>query len=465
MKESISRYAAGEHYPEQLYRLMDLGKEIGVQVSEDYYALPHEAYSARRESRDYRKGFAGNLIGQILSSEPSTQGWVHRAEALHIVSVPLLGEADPEELMALLGPALDVLLQRRRETPELHRYCALLLRTVSLTASKLDRYGEAFFWMNKAHAQLTAAPRKRTAILVAEAWQQTYLQECGQLSRNVEAALIEQNRLVTAQNLFGRRPNRILNAREKNSLRVVARAAAESGRRAVSLIEFVRNEEGLPSTADGESRRLSVGSWYITCNIMYMRALLLAGLVELCVGADPSPFLRSVPSLWATVIEQSPEPSGHVNSTLTQENRMDLTRNGLLWAFLHGGDHPYVPSIRAPIKAGVPEYLHSSPDLRLDTIECAHEIAKAKHNAGILDNLAHVDTYRLLVDRSGSGPKGYDAWVTERHTRLGSVIDVNDPSREMRTVGSPTLHYLHTSAFMVRNSQRYNSVLRDCDYD
>jgi hypothetical protein len=318
--------------------------------------------------------------------------------------------------------------------------------------------------MNRAHAQLRSAKRARSAIYIAEAWQQVYLQECGQLSRNVEAALLEQDRERTRLNLHhGRLPGTLLDpVEELRPLRIAARAAAESGRRALSLINFVKTQEGLPAAVEPEKRRLSVSSWYVTCAIMYMRALLMAGLIELCANADPSRYLLGVPPLWASVIEKHPVADGHTEPKLETAHRMDLTRNALLWAFLHSGEHPYVSVPAAGIREGVPKYLWHPDGSKLDTRRCADEIARRKHNAGILDNLAHVNTYRLLVDRGGRGPYGYEAWLDHRHRRLTTIVDVDDPTpAEIRTVGSPTLQFLKASARMVVYSRRYDNVLHD----
>lgn len=459
----VTLNAAGTYYPRQLFRALDMSQEINVAVSADYYDLPYQAYNARKLGREYRQGFAGEVIAQILESSPGQPGWVHRAEALHLVSVPLLNEVEPRDLVDLLSPAVGRIIDQRKEYPELHRYAGLLLRTISLAASKLDRYTVAFHFMNRAHFQLATARRTRSAIYIAEAWQQIYLQECGQLSRNVEAALLEQDRERTRLNLFGRLPNQELDRMEElRPLRIVARAAAEAGRLALAQINFVKSNEGLPAATDPEQRRLSVSSWYVTCAIMYMRSLLLAGLVELCAHADPSRYLLPVPDLWASVIETHPTPLGHAEPKLEPAHCMDLTRNALLWAFLHSGDHPYLGTRRVQIRAGVPDYLCTPDGFKLDTIRCANEIARRKHNAGILDNLAHIDTYRLFTDRGGSGPRGYESWLDHRHGRLTTIVDVNDAApAEIRTVGSPTLKYLRASARMLVRSRRYDSVLRD----
>lgn len=455
----ITRHEANTYYPQQLFRALDISKEVNVAASADYFDLPYEAYNARKLSPQYRLGFAGEVIAQILESGSREQGWVHRAEALHVVSVPLLNELAPKDLVDLLAPAVGRIIDHRSEYPDLHRYSGLLLRTVSLAASKLDRYIVAFDVMNRAHTQLATSRRAHSAIYIAEAWQQIYLQECGQLSRNVEAALLEQDRELTRLNLFGRLPNRDLDRHsELRPLRIVARAAAESGRLATAYINFVKAREGLPAAVDPENRRLAVSSWYVTSAIMYMRALLLAGLIELCAHADPSRYLLPVPDLWASIIESN----GHDDPALTVANQMDLARNGLIWAFLHSGEHPYVRTTSMGIRRGVPDYLRQPVGSKLDTVRCADEIARNKHNAGILDNLAHSDTYRLLAERGGRGPHGYEAWLDHRHGRLTTVVDVNDAKpAELRTVGSPTLRYLRATARMVLYSHRYDNVLRD----
>ena len=41
---------------------------------------------------------------------------------------------------------------------------------------------------------------------------------------------------------------------------------------------------------------------------------------------------------------------------------------------------------------------------------CLQALEQSNQDAGVLDNLAHVDTYRLFADRSGGGRLGFHAW-------------------------------------------------------
>lgn len=458
-----TRYRVFNYLPEQVYVARSMASEMGVSVSGDYHDLPHQAYDARKLGADHRFGFAGALIVDIMESDPKDRGLVYRAEALHLVSVPMLNEQAPRDLVEMLAPALDTLVAQRRDFPELHRYSGLLLRTASLAASKLDSYTHALEVMNRAHHHLNTDREltKRTAIYLAEVRQQIYLQECGQLARNVEAALLEQDRDRVLRSIDGELPDRDLDRGEElRALRVVARAAAEAGARAAYWINFVKKQEGLPEQVNPDNRRLSVSSWYVTCMIMYMRSLLLAGLVELCAGGDALPYLTRVPDVWASVIEKhAAADRQHAEPKLDTSHRMDLTRNALLWAFLHGGDHPYRPRPWTFIREGVPEYLYKPNGARLDTMTCSTELAAETHNAGILDNLAHRDTYLLFSERGGSGALGYDSWLSQRHVRLKSVVHAEDPNpKEIRTVGGPTLAHLKGAAEMVRRSGRYEKV-------
>lgn len=444
--------------PEQLYRVRDAVYDYDVKISGDFYDLPYQAYDARAIGPGYRLAFAHKLVAKLTRMSTLDDGWVHRAEALHVVSVPMMTDLSPPEFFNLFAPAIAALLDQRANHPELLRYCALLLRSVSISASKLDRYTVAFGYMNRAHAHLAAAVEDFETMTVAEARQQTYLQECGQLSRNVEATLIEQDEQILKRNLQGALPMRQLDPfDELEPLRVTARASAEAGRRGTYLIDAIKSRSGLPTEPDPEGRRLATNSWFLTAKIMYMRSLLMAGLVEMCAGADPVRYFAPVPDLWAQVIEADPlrradEPS------LSPAHQMDMTRNGLIWAFLHNGDHPYRPNRLAILKKDVPKHLHIPKGGRLDTIASATALEARNHNAGILDNLAHVDTYRLLADRSGGAPDGFHAWTERRRRRLATTVD--DPEASgLRRASSPTLRYLKQSASMVRSSHRFDNVL------
>lgn len=450
-----------DYYPEQLYRSLDVAHEIGVAVSSRYYELPHQAYEARALSREYRLGFAGSVVDQIMTSDRLQQGSIHRAEALHLVSVPMVAESAPRDLVQLLIPPTEQLLDRLGDEPELHRYCALLFRTISLAASKLDNYTLAFHFMNRAQLYLRSGPQTNTSrATVAEVWQQIYLQECGQLARNVEAALLEQDPLRTARQLAGDLPHGALTAHLR-PLRIAARAAAEAGRRGITYISAIKTEAGLPPQPDPERRRLATSSWFLTSHIMYMRALLLAALMEISAGADPSPYLVPVPSLWSTIIERNPPHSEHADPSLTAAHRMDMTRNALLWAFLNAGDHPYRPSVFGParIREGVPDYLCKPVGRQTDTDACAAAIAAAGHDASILDNIAHHETYMILRNRSGSGHHSFEPWLHRRHQHLRAAIAHDPTTRQVRQLGKPTLRYLNNSVRMVELSRRYDNVL------
>ncbi|OUS97283.1 hypothetical protein CA951_02750 [Rhodococcus sp. NCIMB 12038] len=349
----------------------------------------------------------------------------------------------------------------RRENPELGRYCGLIERTVSMAASKLDRYTGAFSYINRAHAALRDAPQDRQALTKEEALQQLYLQECGQLARNVEAALVEQDVERRILLRAGTPPTRSLQqGSDLQSIRIVARASAEAGTRACRLLDKIAAEAGLPVLPDPEERRLATSSWFLTSNIMFVRALLLAATVELSAGMVDSDYLRSVPDLYARIVER-PYPSQPGSSASPSRNHLlDLTRIALHWSFLNQGTHPYIKrSITLGLRKGIPAHLTDSVAGVLDAAACSQYLTQYGHDAGILDNLAHAETYLLFTNHGGTGPHSYQRWLADSRAR--HVVDDDQTAAEefVRRTEQPTYGLMSRSARMVVRSNRYSEVL------
>ncbi|WP_280487736.1 hypothetical protein [Nocardia farcinica] len=447
------------HYRESVAELLSPFRTSG-----HFRDLPHQAYEARAASKVRRVGLAHTIASRLLRDEVGhAQSRLYEAEALHIVSVPLSSEISPAELIALLIPCTARLKELRRQNPELGRYCGLIERTVSMAASKLDRYTAAFDRINRAHLALSDAPQDRQAMTREEALQQLYLQECGQLVRNVEAALIEQDPILRAQLRAGQPPTKTLRqGSDLRTLRIVARAGAEAGARACRLLDTIAAEAGLPSHPNPEERRLATASWYLTANIMYIRSLLLAATVELSAGNAYSQYLRDVPDLYARIIEVP--PAQHLGSSAAplKSHVLDLTRIALHWSFLNQGSHPYLPKgLSFGIRPGVPPHLIHAVDGHLDAAACSAFLGEHSHDAGILDILAHVETYRLFNDRGGTGAHGYFRWLENKRPRHASATDdVQADHDTSRKTQRPTYGLLARSARMILRSGRYRDVLQ-----
>ncbi|MEN4476198.1 hypothetical protein [Mycolicibacterium cosmeticum] len=434
----------------------------------DYQDLPAMAYQARQQPRDNREKFARRLANTIVVKDGvSSQATVFGAEALHIVSTTLAGELPPRDLIELLRAPIMELRDRRRDAPELGYYCGLLVRTVSMAASKLDNYTGAFHHTNQAHRayRLTHGSSKTRRAVRDEAQQQVYLQECGQLIRNVEAGLVESDPAARARQLDGEPPDTCLDAElELAPMLIIARAGAEAGRRACSILDRIKLERALDTKPDPERRTLAVRSWVLTADIMYMRALLLASLIELCVPQrdrnDPPPYLDEVARMYSRITEVSLLETDH--PTLTIPHQMDLTRNVLLWSFLTNTRHPYVKSRDSLVRVRdkLPKYFVEADRGRLDTAACSAALAARNHNAGILDNLGRSEPYRRLIDLSGPRAASYGSWLAERHKYRRSRIE-SDPDLEVldvRAANATTRARLRHAARMVIRSGRYSSV-------
>lgn len=437
----------------------------------DYQDLPAIAYQARQQAREKRERFARRLANTIvLKDGVSSQATVFEAEALHIVSTTLAGELPPRDLIELLRMPVAQLRDRRRDAPELGHYCGLLVRTVSMAASKLDNYTEAFHHTNRAHRAYSLAEgwvSKTRRSIRDEAMQQVYLQECGQLIRSVEAGLVESDREARARQLGGEPPETALDIElELKPMRIIARAGAEAGRQACVILDKIKRERTLEMKPDPEQRKLAVSSWVLTADIMYMRALLLASLVELCVpNRDPDvepPFLDEVARMYSRITEVSLAERNH--PTLSVAHRMDLTRNVLLWSFMTNTRHPYVKSHDklTRVRDKLPAYFVEPRGGRLDTDACSKALADHNHNAGILDNLGRSNPYWRLVSLSGPQRSSYGSWLAGRHEYRKSRIDA-DPDLEVldvRAANATTRKRIKRTANMVMRSGRFESVFR-----
>lgn len=434
-------------------------------TSGNYRDLPHQAYDARAASKARRVGLAHALASRLLNDNASdSQARLFEAEALHIVSIPLSSEIPPAELTAMLLPCSVRLEQLRHTDPQLGRYSGLIERTVSMAASKLDLYTYAFDRINRAHHALHDAPQDRESMTREEVLQQLYLQECGQLARNVEAALIEQDPVLREQLRAGQPPAKSLwSVSNPRALRVVARAGAESGYRACRLLDSIAAEAGLPSVPNAEERRLATSGWFLTSNIMYLRALLLAATVELGARHTDTTYLRDVPGLYTRIVE-APLASAHLGTSTTpaKSHLLDLTRIALHWSFLNNGAHPYVPSgLARGLRPGIPNHLIKSVDGRLDTTACSQFLAQHSHDAGILDILAHIETYSLFGERGGGGSHSYYQWLDNTRSRTVAVDDLSDGRDPSRRTHRPTHRLTLRAAHMVIRTGRYRNVLDD----
>jgi hypothetical protein len=450
-----------------LYRQSAYISQYPAMALSDYQDLPARAYQARQQTREHRERFARRLANTIVIKEGvSSQATVFEAEALHIVSTTLAGELPPRDLIELLRVPVVQLRDRRSDAPELGYYCGLLVRTLSMAASKLDNYTGAFHQTNRAHrAYGNTDGTGPSAGVRNEARQQVYLQECGQLIRNVEAGLVESDPDARARQLTGEPPETALNPEfELMPMRIIARAGAEAGRRACGILDDIRLARALDPTPDPEQRTLAVSSWVLTADIMYMRALLLASLLEMCVPHGDRdthpPYLDEVARMYQRITEVSLVDLKHPK--LSVPHQMDLTRNVLLWSFLTNSRHPYVENRHqlTRVRDGLPRYFVEPVDGRLDTAACSQALAENNHNAGILDNLGRSDPYRRLIDLSGPQAASYGSWLAGRHAYRRSRID-NDPDLEVldvRAANASIRRRLTHAAHMVRRSGRYPSV-------
>ncbi|WP_206492478.1 hypothetical protein [Rhodococcus sp. KRD162] len=451
--EEISRlYGVESGSP---YRHLASDHGMALTLSSDYYDLAHQAYQVRRSSKVRRQVFADRLVTKLMNGAKWDESRVHEAEALHLVSVPLAGEVPPLELVQLLAPPIERLKDMRRENQELWRYSGLLIRTVSMAASKLDRYTAAYHFINQAHGALATSTEDQDNMTKAEAIQQLLLQECGQLTRNVEAGLVEHDKVRRKVNWDGNPPERSLQIEEELvPMRVLARAAAESGRQGCLRIERIIERCGLPDEPDPEDRRLAASSWFLTSNIMYLRSLMSAATVELLARNQDSTYSTEAQRVYASIIEWTRTP-------LQQSHKLDLTRAALHWAFLNDGNHPYLQRpLLVPIRKDVPRYLAFSVDGKLDVDKCSAELFAHDHNAGVLDNIAHAQTYQILSERGGVGRLGYLSWLDRRRRMVKSQVTDDDIEEQVRSSKTTTTVMLSNAARMVVRSGRYRYVLQ-----
>lgn len=446
------------------YRALGVAVDLGMSRAPDALDLSHEAYAVREASRSERLAYLGVLVNDTMMSTYDVYRLPHLAKSIHVVSVPMLNEVAPSELLALLGPPVRVFMDRRRDCPGVNRYIGLLLRTMSLAASKEDRYTNAFRFIDFAYRRCLEDSAGFDDRLVLEALQQISLQECGQLCRNVEAALLEQDRLRADANRGEKDGRRRLDDRLLTSMRVNVRGAVHAGEMADRYVTRLLFDHDLPVKVDPDEDELAVSSWVLTCRIMYMRSLLLAELVDRCSGrADPG-HLDKVPELWASIVERYPHADHRSDPTLAKSHRCDMTRNALMWAFLTGCSHPYDRGRRRPIRKGVPDFMVTPVARgRMDTRACADLLVDARQNANFIDDVAHLKVYQALVQGSMCSELdrrvlSYEDWLRYRARRILQIQPVGGTLTIARTTSRSTLDALVASARMVRGTDRHMSL-------
>lgn len=425
---------------------------------DDHQDLPHLAYETRTQTKEKREAFALRVVSSILFDTASSQERACQAQALHIVATTLASDLPPAQLIDLLKPAIAQLSDHIRDAPDVACFHALLVRTISMASSKLDRYTGAFYQMHLAQTALNNNhPAGQSRQLRLEARQQLYLQECGQLIRHVEAGLVESNPAKRKLHLLGHPPTSTIHKRlELGPMRVLARAGAEAGRRSCVLLERLQRQRDLAATPDPDEGTLATTSWLTTARIMHLRAVLLSTLVEMLCGVEHPDRLNDVPVLYANIVET--DGSKAELPSLTVTNRMDLTRNVLLWSFLGDTSIPYRRPTRGlrTLRRDVPNYLVEPVDGRLNTVACSDALAAEGHNAGILDNLGRREPFTLLGERSGSAPSNnYSSWLDLRRGRQRARMTI-DPMAAPEVRTSQQAAHLARAAGMVIRCGRYD---------
>lgn len=421
---------------------------VPVRLEGDRRDLVQQAYDYRGADHgvEERLGMAAQLARQL--AEDDSAGW-HVAMSLHLLAFTLSGQIPPRQLIVLLNPPVTTLSRRAVREPEMLRFAALLVRTVSMAANKADDYVAAFYSINRAHRLLGLAEVGGDRMTM-EALQQIYLQESGQLARNAEVGLLELDRArrITLHK-HGDQPKRRLNERVLHQIRVLARASVSAGANASRIVARLRtDQQGLPATVSADNDHLAVASWAVTANIMFMRALLLLATADFATGKNGARRVEMVPYLyWQTVTTE--------DAIFQTSHSMDLTRVALHYSFLADGMTPYrkVNVKGKKLANAVPGYLADTHPM-LDKARCSSELIKAGHNAGILDNIAFSKVHEILQKYSS---QHYEPWL-QRH-RSDRIAQTGDVDVQLRLASAgPELDALDYTARMVERTRRYTEA-------
>lgn len=424
---------------------------VPVRLEGDRRDLVQQAYDYRgaKHGVEERLGMAAQLARQLAQDDSA--GW-HVAMSLHLLAFTLSGQIPPRQLIALLDPPVTTLSKRADREPEMLRFAALLVRTVSMAANKADDYVAAFYSINRAHRLLGLAEVGGDRMTM-EALQQIYLQESGQLARNAEVGLLEldRTRRIELHN-HGDLPRRRLNEGVLHQIRVLARASVSAGAHASRIVARLgTDQQGLPATVSADNDHLAVASWAVTANIMFMRALLLLATADFAAGKNGTRRVEMVPCLyWETVTVE--------NATFQTSHNMDLTRVALHYSFLADGRTPYrkVKVKGRKLANTVPDYL-TDTHLMLDKTRCSFELIKAGHNAGILDNIAFSEVHKILQKHSS---QHYEPWL--RRHRIHRTDRTGDVDVQLRLASAgPELDALDYTARMVERNRRYTEGTPD----
>lgn len=424
---------------------------VPVRLEQDPRDLVHQAYAYRSAHYpvEERLGMAEQLADRLARDRSAS--W-HDAMSLHLIAYTLSAQIPPKQLIALLDPPVTALSRRAGSEPEMLRFAALLVRTVSMAANKADEYVAAFYAINRAHQLIRLAYQsggnrdRRTR----EALQQVFLQESGQLARNAEVGLLELDRTRRLQlhSDHGDRPARRLNRGLLGRIRLLARASVITSAAASRIMADLRADQDrvLPVTASAEDEHLAVAIWSVTANIMFMRALLLLATADFAAGKDGTRRVDMIPYLyWQTVTTRG--------ATFQTSHSMDLTRVALHYSFLAAGRTPYRKVKGATLASAVPDYLTDAKPM-LDMERCSRELIAAGHNAGILDNVAFKTVHDVLQRHSS---QNYEPWLQRHRTdRIAATGDVDVQLRLAST--GPDLDALDYTSRMVERTRRYAEV-------
>lgn len=425
---------------------------VPVPLKKDLRELVQQAYDYRSAYYrvEERLGMAEQLAGRLAQDDSAS--W-HVAMSLHLIAFNLSAQIPPRQLIALLDPPVTTLSRRATKEPEILRFAALLVRTVSMAANKADEYVTAFYSINRAHQLIRFAYRPGASrdSRTMEALQQVFLQESGQLARNAEVGLLEldRSRRLQLHSDHGDRPTRRLDRGLLRRIRVLARASVITSAAASRIMADLRanQDRELPAEGSAEDEHLAVANWSVTANIMFMRALLLLATADFAAGKNGVRRVDMIPYLyWQTVTTRG--------ATFQTSHSMDLTRVALHYSFLADGRTPYRKVKGATLASAVPEYLTDTQPM-LDMARCSQELIGAGHDAGILDNVAFKTVHNVLQRCSS---QYYETWLqghrTDRVTATGDV----DVQLRLASAG-PELDALDYTSRMVERSRRYAEAM------
>ncbi|MGH3942748.1 MAG: hypothetical protein ACRDTG_29825 [Pseudonocardiaceae bacterium] len=421
---------------------------VPVRLERDPQCLIQQAYLYRgtKYSVEERLGMAEQLADRLARDESAS--W-HDAMSLHLIAFTLSAQIPPKQLIAMLDPPVTTLSKRAVREPEMLRFAALLVRTVSMAANKADEYVAAFYSINRAHQLIRLAYRPGASHdgLTLEALQQVFLQESGQLARNAEVGLLELDRTTRLQlhSDHGDQPTRRLSRKLLSQIRVLARASVITSAAASRIMVDLRTDQDrqLPANGSAEDEHLAVASWSVTANIMFMRSLLLLATADFAAGKNGTRRVDMIPGLyWETVTTKG--------ATFQASHSMDLTRVALHYSFLADGRTPYRKVKGAKLASAVPGYLTDTGPL-LDMTRCSRELLQSGHNAGILDNIAFTSIHNVLQRYSSLH---YEPWL-QRH-RTDRIARTGDVDVQLRLASAgPELDALDYTSRMVESTRRY----------